>query len=161
MQTNDDTLWTTRMANMFWRMWCVSPLTHWGRVRHICVGNLTFIGSDNGLSPDRCQAIIWTNVGILLIGPQGTNFSEVLIEIHTFSIKKKRLKVSSEKWRPFCLGLNVLKMQSSPNSLMTRWFQGSSYLLYKTSTFFIALSKLLDMNFVAWHHCLPYKSQKA
>ena len=41
-------------------------LTHWGRVTHICVGNLTIIGPDNGLSPDRRQAIIWTNAGILL-----------------------------------------------------------------------------------------------
>ena len=37
------------------------------------------IGSDNGLSPGRRQAIIWTNVGILLIEPLGTNFSEILI----------------------------------------------------------------------------------
>ena len=44
-------------------------LTHWGRVTHICVGNLPTIGSDNGLSPDRRQAIIWTSAGILLIGP--------------------------------------------------------------------------------------------
>ena len=83
-------------------------LTHWGRVTHICVSKLTIIGSDNGLSPDRHQAIIWTNAGILLIGPLGTNFSEILIEILTFSIKKMRLKVSSVKRRPFCLGLNVL-----------------------------------------------------
>ena len=48
--------------------------THWGRVTHICVGNLTIIGSDNGLSPDRCQAIILTNAGISLIGPIETNF---------------------------------------------------------------------------------------
>ena len=41
---------------------------------HICVGKLTIIGSDNGLSPGRRQAIIWTNSGILLIGPLGTNF---------------------------------------------------------------------------------------
>ena len=44
-------------------------LTHWGRVTHIYVGNLAIIGSDNGLSPGRRQAIIWTNYGILLIGP--------------------------------------------------------------------------------------------
>ena len=75
---------------------------------HICVGKLTIIGSDNGLSPGRRQAIIWTNDGILLIGPLGTNFSEILIEIHTFSFKKMHLKMSSWKWRPFCLGLNVL-----------------------------------------------------
>ena len=74
----------------------------------MCVGNLIIIGLDNGLSPDRRQAIIWTNDGILLIGPLGTNFSEISIEILTFSFKKLRLKVSSAKRRPFCLGLNVL-----------------------------------------------------
>ena len=86
-----------------------SKLTHWGRVTHICVSRLTIIGSDNGLSPDRRQAIIWTNAGLLLIGPLGTNFSEILIEILTFSFKKMRLKVSSAKRRPFCLGRNVLR----------------------------------------------------
>ena len=75
---------------------------------HVCVDKLSIIGSDNGLSPGRRPAIIWTNAGILLIGPLGTNFSEILIEIYTFSFKKMRLKGSSAKWRPFCLGLNVL-----------------------------------------------------
>ena len=84
-------------------------LTHWGRVTHKCVGNLTIIGSDNGLSPGRRQAIIWTNDGILLIGPLGTNFIEILVEIHIFSFKKVHLKLSSGNWRPFCLGLNVLR----------------------------------------------------
>ena len=83
-------------------------LTHWGRVTHICVSKLTIIGSDNGLSPGRHKAIIWTNAGILLIWPLGTNFNEILIEILTFSFMKMYLKVSSAKWRPFCLGLNVL-----------------------------------------------------
>ena len=86
----------------------ITGITHWRQVTHICVGNLTIIGSDNGLSPGRRQAITWTNVGILLIGPLGTNFSEILIEIHTFSFKKIHLKMSSGKCRPFCLGLNVL-----------------------------------------------------
>ena len=90
-------------------------LTHWGRVTHICDSNLTIIGPDNGLSPDRRQAIIWTNAGVLLIGPWGTNFSEISIDIHTFSFKKINLKMSSAKWRPFCLGLNVLK--SSPKAM--------------------------------------------
>ena len=83
-------------------------LTHWGRVTHICVSKLTIIGSDNGLSPGRRQAIIWTNAGIMLIRTLGTSFSEILIQIHTFSNKKMHLKLSSEKCRPFCLGLNVL-----------------------------------------------------
>ena len=75
---------------------------------HICVGKLTIIGSDNGLSPGRRQAIIWTNAGILWIGPLETNFSEILIGIQTLSLKKMHLKMASAKWRPFFLGLNVL-----------------------------------------------------
>ena len=82
-------------------------LTHWGRATHICDSKLTIIASDNGLSPGRRQAIIWANAGIVLIGPLGTNFSEILIEIQIFSYMKMHLKMSSAKWRPFCLGLNV------------------------------------------------------
>ena len=48
---------------------------------HMCVGNLTIIGSDNGLAPGRRQAIIWTNTGILVIWPLGANFNEMLIKI--------------------------------------------------------------------------------
>ena len=85
-----------------------STLTHWGRVTHICVSKLTIIGSDNGLSPGRRQAIIWTNDGILLIWTFRTHFNEIVSEIHTFSFKKMHFKMSSGKWRPSCLGLNVL-----------------------------------------------------
>ena len=79
---------------------CLS-LTHWGRVTHICVSNLTMIGSDNGLAPTRREVILW-------IRPLGTNFSEILIEFLTFWFKKMPFNLSSAKWRPFCLGLNVL-----------------------------------------------------
>ena len=78
---------------------------------HICVGNLTSIGSDNGLLPGQGQAIIWTDVGILSIWSLGTNFSEILIEIETFSFKKMHLTMSSGKWWTFCLCLNVLRKQ--------------------------------------------------
>ena len=82
-------------------------LIHWGQVTHICIGKLTIIGPDNGLSPGGRQAIIWTNAGILLIGPCGTNFSEILIGIPTLSFKKMQFQMSSAKWRLFCLNLNV------------------------------------------------------
>ena len=39
----------------------ISLLTHWGQVTHICVSKLTIIGSDNGLLPGRCHAIIRTS----------------------------------------------------------------------------------------------------
>ena len=83
-------------------------LTHWGRVTHICVGNLTIIGSDHDLSPGRRQAIIWTHTGISLIGRLGTNFSEIWIKIHIFLLKKMQLKRSTSKYWPFRLGPTVL-----------------------------------------------------
>ena len=103
-----------KRASVYFCMTGIMPcLTHWGRVTHICVSKLTITGSDNGLSPKRHQAIIWTNAGILLIGLLGTNFSEILTGIQTFSFKKMHLKVSSAKCRPFCLGLNVVRKYPS------------------------------------------------
>ena len=98
------------------QLWNImQTFTHWGRVTHICVNKLTVFGSDNGSSPGRHQAIIWTNAGILLIGTLGTHFSEILIEIRPFSFKKMHLKMSSAKWRPSCFGLNVLSQHHTPN----------------------------------------------
>ena len=91
-------------------------LTLWGRETHICVNNLSIIGSDNGLLPGRHQAIILTNAGILLIGPLGTNVSGISIEIQTFWFKKMHLKVSSVKWWLFCLDLNVLNALQGTSS---------------------------------------------
>ena len=101
-------------------------LTHWGQVTHICISKLTIIGSNNGLSPGQRQAIIWTNAGILLIGPMGINFSEILIKIHTFSFKKMHLKMLSGKCRPFCLVLNVLMNPASLHVHSTLWSTGYS-----------------------------------
>ena len=77
--------------------WCLcAPVKH------------TNIGSDNGLSYGRRQAFIWTIARILLIGPLGINFREILIEMYTFSFSKMHSKMSSGKWQPFYLGRNVL-----------------------------------------------------
>ena len=120
-------------------------LTYWGRVTHICVGNLTIIGSDNETKHylNECRNIVnWTlrnkvqwnfnrnsnifiqenafqNVvcemasilsrpqcvsqcGLLQIGPLRTHFSEIWIEIQSFSSIKMHLKMSPAKWWPFC-----------------------------------------------------------
>ena len=92
--------------------WTTISLTHWGRVTHICVGKLTIIGSHNGLAPGRRQAIIWTNAGISLIRPLGTNFNEILIEIHAFSFKKIHLKISSGKMSSICPMVTEPEMSS-------------------------------------------------
>ena len=78
-----------------------SNLNHWRQVTHICVSKLIIVGSDNGLSSGRRQAIIWAKAGMLSVGTLGTNFSEILIEIHTFSFRKMHLKLSSARWRRY------------------------------------------------------------
>ena len=96
-----------------------AALTHWGWVMHICVSKLTIICSENGLSPGRRQAIIWTNAGVLLNGTLGTKFDEIFIEIHTFSIKKMHLKNVVWKMVAICLGPNVLiKEQRRTNQML-------------------------------------------
>ena len=76
-----------------WDHTACGVLTDWAQVMHICISRLTIIASDNGLSPGQHQAIIWTNPGMLLNGPLGTNFSEILIKIYAFSLKKMHLKI--------------------------------------------------------------------
>ena len=70
-------------------------------ILHFLMSVITYpygiIGSDNGLSPIRRQAIIWTNAGLWSIGP----FSEISIKIQSFSFTKMYLKMSSVRWRPF------------------------------------------------------------
>ena len=66
---------------------------------NICVINHHWFR--NYFWPVGCQTIIWTNAGIFSIGPLGTNFSEILIKIHTLSLNKIWLKISSGKFRPF------------------------------------------------------------
>ena len=111
-------MWPWRLPNGEYNAWLVSnireqrhgqcALTPWDWLTHICVGKLTIIGSDNGLSPGRRQAIIWTNVGILLNWPLGTNFGEIVIEIEIFSVKKCIWNCRLPKWRPFCPGVDEL-----------------------------------------------------
>ena len=122
---------------------------HWGRVTYICVSDLTSIGSDNGLSPGRRQAIIRTNAGILLIGPLGTNFSETFIEIKMFSLTNLHLKVSFAK---------VTAILSRPQcvKLLTRWAYWGIKLFILTywlhmATSFITFSKDLCI----WYIHLP------
>ena len=65
----------------------------------------------------RHQAIIWTNAEILLIRTLGRNFVEILSKIHTFAFKK----MSSAKWRQFCLSLKVLMQATRLMYISLRW----------------------------------------
>ena len=75
------TIWLVISSGYWWKLTFLQSSTRaWGQImnsnndffnsfRTICFSKLNIIGSDNGLSPRRCQAIIWTSAGILLIGP--------------------------------------------------------------------------------------------
>ena len=117
-------------------------VTSLGRVTHTCVSKLTIIGSNNGLSPGRRQAIIWTNAGILLIGPLWTNFREIWIEIPTFSFKKMHLKVSSAKRRPFCVDLNVLNTISDFQTTVSDYIH--IFIIINSSTWYSILISLIS-----------------
>ena len=111
---------------------------------HICVSNIITIGSDNGLLPGRRQAIIWTNAGILLIGPLGLNFNEILIEIDPFSIKKMDLKTSSATWRLSFLGLIFNENQGALPSDLAKT---RHYKIYVQSLTISAIALTFDRRF--------------
>ena len=104
----DPTMLTDAISRIQWGLVYSTP---WGWVTHIYISKLITIGSDNGLSPGRHQAINWTSAGILSIGPLGTNFNEISIKIN-FSLtwRKMHLKIASAKWRPFCPQGDELKV---------------------------------------------------
>ena len=73
-------------------------LTHLLLVPYICVSKLGYhsvkwviIGSGKGLSPVWRQAVTWTNADILSARLLGTNLSEILIGILSFSSRKMHL----------------------------------------------------------------------
>ena len=142
-----------------WSVFC--ELTHWGRGMHIWGNKLTIIGSDNGFSPGRRQAIIWAIARILLIRPLGTNFNEMLIKILTFSFMKMRLKVSSATLRPFCLGLNVLKSEQMLTFFLSCRVQNVVlqkawrllHVCKRTATCQVSNSDIIDIhNWIVYNH---------
>ena len=59
--------------------WLHFVVTHCDRVTHICVSPLCCYWFRQGLSPDRRQATVSTDDGLLSIGPLATCFNEILI----------------------------------------------------------------------------------
>ena len=93
--------------------------THLPLVPHIYASvNQISIGSDNGLSPIRSHAIIWTIDSLLSIGLLWIHFSDIWIKIVSILFKKMQLKMSSAKLRPFCEeGDELTKLQLHPLDL--------------------------------------------
>ena len=140
-------------------------LTHWDRVTHICISKLTIIGSDNGLSPGRRKAIIWTNAGILLIGPWATDFNEIFIKMKQFSFLKNAFENVVWKTAAIYFGLNVLRVGcfvynmlqcSLPAAFLKKWggmktklFGGVKYILYSD----MANHMVINVLEIFWYKC--------
>ena len=79
----------------------------------------------------NCQAIIWTNAGILSIWPLGTNLSEMLQNSYIFNIlfhifsRKCMWKCCLQKCGHFVFGLNVL------SQFYNSWSPGASIVIVK------------------------------
>ena len=105
----------------------ISLLTHWGQMTHICISKSTIIGSDNGLLPGWRQAIIGTNAGILLIGPYGTNFSEIFnqnsnIFIHENEFESVVCKMAAILSPPLCVKILIYQWFSIPEPSVYSYF---------------------------------------
>ena len=68
----------------------------------ICVGKLTVIGSDIGLSPGRRQVNIWTGAEILLVGPLGTSSRNSNIFIQENAFQNVACEMASILYRSQC-----------------------------------------------------------
>ena len=107
-QDSNSLLWFFKINNILRKkIPALQGLTHRGPVTHVSV-NKAITGSDNGLLPAPCQAIIWTKAGLLPFKPLANEFNWNLNQNKAFSFKKMHLKMWSAKWQPFCLSLNVL-----------------------------------------------------
>ena len=139
-------------------------------MRHILYASVkkATSGSENGLSPDRHQAIIWTNAGLVLIKSTRTNFCEIWIKVKQFLSKKINLKISSSNWRLFFLDLNVLTLsQSQWENLddfcyLTHWnWHKMAYISQKTFSYSFSSMKNLSWPTFHWNFSKQSKWQQA
>ena len=125
-------------------------LTHLGQVMHICISKLTITGSDNGLAPVRRQAIIGTNAGILLIGPLGTNFSEILIEIYTCSFQKMHLKMLPGKMAAI---LSLPQCVKEPSGALSYDMKSKILVLVVTGNDLVSFIRIKPQPFMICYPC--------
>ena len=80
---------------------------------------------------------------------------EILIEILTFSFTKMHLKMSPGKWRPFCLGLNLLRRSTCRNIQCISYHMTKWWTEHECSTTHITSSVSIRINYDRyWRHGL-------
>ena len=104
----------------------------------------------------RC---IYASLGLnKLIGPWGTNLTEIFIKIQQFYFKKMHLKMLSGKWQPSCLGLNkssqaVFETPPRPHWVNSLAPSGATWCQRTWSTLTLPWVNQcwLIINWVLWH----------
>ena len=113
-----------------------SYLTHWGWVMHILISKLTIISLDNGLSPGRRQAIIWTNVGILLIGPFQWNLNQnlyIFIQENAFENVIRKLRAILYQLQCVNKSIQLLHIDVPPLKWIDKLHMGTHWHISQTS----------------------------
>ena len=110
-----------KMSSGKWRPFVLASiwLTHWGPVTHICVGNVTIIGSDDGLLPGWRQAITCTNVGIVNWTLRNKLQWNVNPNSYIF-IQETAFEYVIRKMAAICIGLNMLNSITLHNDVI-KW----------------------------------------
>ena len=151
----NDLMFIKQLSNSYWpdgNIWYQRSYFSWfNSLRpsdaYIFLSKINIIGSDNGFVPGQHQAIIRTIVGILLIWPIGTNFSEILIDIPTFSFNKMHLQISYGKCQPFCLSRNVLSNGLVAWSAISSYQKQCWYVMNNTSNRLVYYGQSLQKTF--------------
>ena len=104
--------------------------------------NWVNIGSDNGLSPGRHQAVTWTDADLLLFGPLWRNLSEILINtklfIHENAFEDIVCKMA------VILSRGGVKCHSYPNCSMK---EESTYIMRTLDNLCINMVQFVDQSF--------------
>ena len=93
----------------YWYTNHVNGLINWGRVTHICVSKINHHWSREWFVAWSAPSHYLNQCWIIVHWNLKNKLQWNLNKICTFTFKKMHLKMSSVKWRPFCLGLNMLR----------------------------------------------------
>ena len=120
---------------------------------YICVNKLTIIGSDDGLAPGRCQAIVWTSAGMSLIGKLRNKLQRHLrwnpyIFIQDNAFQNVDCKISGILSRKYQIFQRAAVTQNWVNCMLRPLIY--SFAVYPRSSIFQRVSFELNVIFIYW-----------
>ena len=112
---------------------------------HICIGKLTIIGADNGLSPGRRQVIIWTCWNIVnwtLRNKLHWNFNRNSnIFIQENALESVVCEMATILSRPQCVNVRVFAMMYKLSRRIGPHYNGTWLYMHKDFVFFLCITE--------------------